>query len=391
MAPNAETKVDIDLELLRREFPPPEDGSAYLNSGSCGRKPQRALKAWSEGIARMNSNPTLYTFFDTPAWDAAKQAACELFDVPTHNLLLTNSTGQGLQLIMESFLLDPGDELVTTTHEHVITKTIWQYLKESRGIVVRQLNLEPVEGSEALCKGLLSLVTKRTKLVEVSEVDCYTGWKPDLTLLTSELESAGIPLLVDGAHSPGQIVCRPASYPLWVGSGHKWLGGPNGTGFAYVRSDLIAALKPVWLGERFYNLPKDDLTRFEWQGTADIARWPGLAEACRLTIELGTEHIAARQRQLVSYLRSRLKDLPEHQVRTAADEANSTGLFTVTWASDLVPVEDLRDALWEGYRVWTQPAYFYPNPGHGIRISCHPANTERELDRLIEALKKILK
>jgi len=391
MASNAKTKVDIDFQLLGSEFPPPEDGSIYLNSGSCGRKPRSALNAWWQGIARMNNNPTLHTFFDTPSWDAARHAACELFDVPAQNLLLTTSAGQGLQLIFESWLLKPGDELVTTTHEHGITKTVCQYLQETRGIVVRALNHEPVEGSKALCEGLLALVTDKTKLVEVSEVDCYTGWKPDLTQLVSELARAGIPLLVDGAHSPGQLLCRPARYPLWVGSGHKWLGGPNGSGFAYVRSDLIPLLKPMWLSDRFYNFPPEDLARFEWQGTADIARLLGLTEACKLNMQLGAESIAARQHQLVSHLRSRLNGLAPHQIRTPAERSTSTGMVTITWESDRVPVEDLRDTLWERYRLWTQPAYFYTNPGHGIRVSCHPANTEQELDKLIEALAEILK
>src|SRR4030095_8863698 len=158
----------------------------------------------------------------------------------------------------------------------------------------------------------------------------------------AELEGAGIPLVVDGAHAPGQVLCRPARYPLWVGSGHKWLGGPNGTGFAYVRSDLIPVLRPVWLSERFYHFPKQDLGRFEWQGTADIARWLGLAEACKLNVQLGAESIATRQRQLVSHLRSRLDSLAPHHIRTPPEQSMSTGMVTITWESDRVPGGDLR-------------------------------------------------
>jgi selenocysteine lyase/cysteine desulfurase len=199
-----------------------------------------------------------------------------------------------------------------------------------------------------------------------------------------------VPLLVDGAHAPGQGLCRPGRYPLWVGSGHKWLGGPNGTGFVYARPELVSRLEPVWLGDRFYNYSDSEILRFEYQGTADVARWLGLASACQVSLALGPEKIAERQACLVDYLRRRLIDLPAHEIRTPAVASEASGMLTATWSPQHVAVPDLREALWQRYRVWIQPDFFYGQPGHGMRISCHPANTYQDIDRLIEALSGLL-
>jgi isopenicillin-N epimerase len=375
---------------IQEQWLPASDGSIYLNNGSCGRKPKVVLDAISQGTQKLNLNPTLFTFLDTTMRNEACQAAATAFGIAPESIMLTSSTTSGLQQIAQSFLLKPGDELVTTDHEHGSWKTICKYLEETRGIVVRRYQVDPLDGSKALCQGMLELVTAKTRLVEVSEIDCFSGWRPDLTQLVDSLNKAQIPLLVDGAHSPGQGPCTPSRYPLWVGSGHKWLGGPNGTGFTYVAPHLIPLLKPVWLGDHYYDFTESNLLRFECLGTTDQVRWLGLTEALKLWLELKPEAIAQRQKELVGYLRTSLNSLPNVEIRTPNIAQESTGMVTFTWQPDEVLVPDLQQTLWSEFRIWVQPDFFYGQQGHGMRISCHPATTEHEIDRLIQSLITLL-
>jgi isopenicillin-N epimerase len=383
----AATNTALDLDLIRQEFPPAPNGEIYLNSGSCGRKPQSALNAIQRGWQLHNVNPTRMTFIDMEPREEARRAAARLLDVEPSSLLITNNTSDGLQLIMQSFLLNPGDEIVTSDHEHAVTKAICRFLRETRGIVVREFHTEPFQGSEALCKGMLELVNHKTKLVEVSEIGCLTGWRPNLDLLLESLNKANIPLLVDGAHAPGQGPCRPARYPLWVGSGHKWLGAPNGTGFAYVAPHLIPKLKPVWMDGHYYDFPDTDLTRFEARGTTDVVRLMGLTAACELHLRLDPKKIESRQFELVRYLRKRLKEIPGWTMRTPDVPGENSAMLTVTWPPGMVTVPDLRTALWDEFKIWIQPDFFFGDPGKGIRIACHMYNNENEVDKLIAALK----
>lgn len=346
---------ELDLSLVRQEFP--RGDRLYLNFGSSGVKPTSVLAAVLQGCLRLNENPTTFTFIDTEPWDAARNSAAKLLDVAPQSLMLTQNTTQGLQLIMHSFLLKPGDELVTTNHEHGSLNTIARHLEEMRGIVIRRHSVEPLDGDEAMNAGLLELVNEKTKLVVVSEISSMTGWRPNLSALISELEKRDVPFLADGAHTPGQGNARPAKYPLWVGSGHKWLGGPSGTGFAYVAPHLVPRLEPVWLGDRFYerlNESRSDLTRFESTGTCDVVRWLGLARACELYLQMGD---------------------------------GASALLTFNFPAERVKTNDLRQALWSNHRIWTQPDFLLANPGHGIRISCHYSITRDDIEEFINALR----
>src|SRR5438874_3442410 len=166
---------------------------------------------------------------------------------------------------------------------------------------------------------------------------------------------------------------------MWVASGHKWLGGPNGTGFAYAAPHLVPKLQPVLLGDHYYSFADTDLTRFESKGTSDVVRLLGLAAACELHMRLGPGKIAARQRELMRYYRERLQELPGWIMRTPDVEGENTGMVTISWPPDMVTVPDLREALWEKYQIWIQPDFYYGEPGKGMRVACHFSNSESDI------------
>lgn len=384
-------------ELISREFPRDASEVTYLNTGSCGRKPHSVLSTLQKSWLALNDNPTLTTFIETAAIERARKSASKMLGVDPATLLLTPNTTYGLQMVLSSFLLKAGDELVTTDHEHGSLYVIARYLEDTRGITVRKYNVNAFDDSEQHSLGILNSVTERTKLVAVSEIDCMTGWRPDLSLLQQGVQMLDVPLLVDGAHSPGQGPCDPSKYSLWVGSGHKWLGGPNGTGFLVAQRDWIPRLEPVAIGDRYYEkLDEDsfDLGRFEAVGTTDTAKWEGLATACDLHMELTPEAVASTQLKLMKYLRGRLQEFlrPHYRIpdRTEAEVNESTGLLAFYFDKDRVGTSDIRGWLWNKHKIWVQPDYLGSNPGYGMRVSCHISNTTEDIDKLVDALKEII-
>jgi selenocysteine lyase/cysteine desulfurase len=382
--------IDLD-EALQEQWAPHQSASIYLNTGSCGRKPKCVLAEVQEGWDRLNSNPTNFIFAETEPAEATRKEAGKLFSVPPESLMLTQNTTQALQIILQSFLLKSGDELVTTDQEHNCLYAISQYLQENRGIVTRRYKVDPFAGSKALVEGILNLVTERTRVVAVSEIFSTMGWRPQLEGLIAPLAKTRAHLLVDGAHSPGQGVVNPGRFPLWVGAGHKWLGGPNGTGFLFAQPHLVAHLQPVNIGDRFYDEYESNLQRLEWMGTTDShVRWLGLKAALELQQELGPSNLWERQLLLLKYLQKRLTELPAHQIQTPFVESELSGMLTITWEPNAVPVPDLSSHLLDRYQIAVRPDLFFGMPGHGIRISCHASNTTAEIDALIDALKETL-
>ena len=320
-------------KVVAVEFPSEMDNSIYFNTGCCGRKPTSVLAALARGHERVNANPCHNTFNDSSAIEQARRAVAALLDVNPQDIFLAVSTSNALQILLQSFLLKPGDELVTTDQEHGSLRTIARYLSERRGIVVRRYRLEDDADkldSIATCRGILNLVNEKTKLVALSALFSYSGWLPDLSQLATELKDRRIPLLADCAHGPGQILCRPAGkFPLWVGSGHKWLGGPNGSAFVYVDRDYAQALQPVSLGDTYYDkVLKNpaDLARLEGMGTSDTTRWSGLTGAIDLHLSVQAASFDY-QRGLACYLRERVEALLQPILRVN-NQYEQSGAFS---------------------------------------------------------------
>ncbi len=225
----------------------------------------------------------------------------------------------------------------------------------------------------------------------------YTGWRPDLTTLTQALEDGGVPLIADCAHGPGQMVCRPDRYPMWVGSAHKWLGAPNGTAFAYVRPALAERLLPVTLSDTYYSkrdANASDLGRLEGTGTADKARWRGLTRAIDLHLSLGVEAVVQYQIKLAAYLRHNLEATVTPLFRTnnlftvAPDEC--TSMLNFRFQPERLKVPNLQDYLWQEHKMAVQLDYLNDVPGQGMRVSCHVSNTKQEVDLLLGALAEVV-
>ncbi len=382
-------------------MPKAKDGSIYLNAGSCGRKPKQVEEAVRTGWQKLNYNPTLFTYGDAPILGSVRASAAALLKVPAHSLVLVNNTSHGLQTVIQSFLGKTGDHVVYCSYEHGSTKAMVRYLQETQGITTSEYKVGQNDDSIALCQGILQLVTAQTKLVVMSEIFSCTGWRPQLDSLIATLKDKDIPLLVDGSHAPGQIVCQPSKYPLWVGAGHKWLGGPNSTGFLYMAPHLVNQLKPVILGDRYFNKYENPLHRLEWAGTSDITRWLGLEAACGLQLELGCEAIAKRHIELQKYLRTKLESLtdrnsassplPKCEILTPNRSGEFAGMLTL-WLPDVpLTAEEFTLKMWEERKIYIAPIPvpgFLPSERNGItvRASCHMSTGEGEIDALLEAL-----
>lgn len=380
----------LDEQLLSSEWPAGIYKGIYLNSGSCGVKPKSVLTAIQNGWNKLNENPTLMTFLDSEVWDRARSAASQLCDVPADELMIIPNSTFGIQLIMQSFLLKTADEFITSDQEHRCVNTLGRYLHDTRGIVVRKHHVDAHAGSKAFCRGILDLVTSKTRLVLVSQINYLTGWRPELDELCAELKSAGIPLLVDGAHAPGQGPLKIRHYPFWITSGHKWMGGPNGVGLLKAAPEYMEKLAPLLIGDQYYEHEFALPQRLERSGTCDVVRLEGLRAAIELQLKLGPEKIANRQLALQQYLRNALKALAPGTIRTPDLDGERSAMLTIYWSNEQVKVDDLRSTLWQENQIWIQPDFASEKPGHGIRVACNVFNKESEIDALIAALHKLL-
>jgi selenocysteine lyase/cysteine desulfurase len=223
------------MEELRAEFPVLER-IAYLNAGTNGPVPRAAVDAVAEDVRRQAEDGRGgRPFFEQvlARLQELRGRVAGLLGADPTEVALTASTTDGVNAVLNALDLGPGDEVLTSDEEHPGVLAPLGAARERRGIRVRVVPF----GS------LAREVTPDTRLVACSHVSWITGRVVDLA-------GVGVPVLLDGAQGLGAVPTdvRALACDFYAASGQKWLCGPNGIGYLYVRAELAARLPAPWPG-----------------------------------------------------------------------------------------------------------------------------------------------
>jgi isopenicillin-N epimerase len=204
--------------------------------------------------------------------------------------------------------LQPGDQLLTTAHDYNAIRQILRFTAERTGaeVVVASVPF-PVESPSQVTETVLGAVTDRTRIAVIDHITSPTALVYPLEQIVPALEPE-VPVLVDGAHGPGQI---PLALDLlgaswYTGNLHKWVCAPKGAAFLHARSDHLEMTVPSVISHG-YNAAVDspgDRYRalFDWLGTDDFSAWAVTPDVLRLVGGLetgGWEAIMKRNHDLV--------------------------------------------------------------------------------------------
>ena len=221
---------------LRAEFPVFER-LAYLNTGSNGPVPRRAVEAAAESMRlQLAEGRGDRAHFEATAEriDSLRGRVAGLLGCETGEVALTGSTTDGVNAVLAALDLGPGDDVLTSDEEHPGVLAPLAALRERRGVSVRMVPVAELGGE----------VRPQTRLVACSHVSWMTGAVAD----TAALAAGPALVLLDGAQGLGAVPTNVAELgcDFYAASGQKWLCGPNGLGYLYVRGELAAELPPPW-------------------------------------------------------------------------------------------------------------------------------------------------
>jgi L-cysteine/cystine lyase len=225
-----------DPAALRSEFPVLERLS-YLNAGTNGPVPRRATDAARDSlIEQANEGRSGRPFFEAvlEAAEQVRSRVAAILGCEPDELALTGSTTDGVNTVVSGLELGPGDEVLTSDEEHPGVLAPLAGLRARRGVSVRVVPFDSIA----------SEVRPETRLVAVSHVSWVTGQVMDCRALAA----ASAPFLLDGAQSLGAIPVdvRELGCDFYAAAGQKWMCGPNGLGYLYVRGERIPELAPPW-------------------------------------------------------------------------------------------------------------------------------------------------
>ncbi|HEY0753443.1 MAG TPA: aminotransferase class V-fold PLP-dependent enzyme [Ktedonobacteraceae bacterium] len=239
------------IERIRHELPATE-ANIYFNTGTFGPLPTCAIEAMQGQLeAELRGGRLGAASFERmkETYQTTRDTLARLLNADEKEIALTANTGEGLNIISYGLNWQPGDEIITTNHEHISLLAPLYQLRARYGVVIRVADLG-LRAELPVLKAVADLVTPRTRLIAISHVTWSTGSRLDVAEVGYMGREHGIPVLIDGAQSAGAI---PLDLPalgvdFYALPGQKWLCGPDGTGALYARHEALEYVTSTYVG-----------------------------------------------------------------------------------------------------------------------------------------------
>jgi isopenicillin-N epimerase len=338
---------------LRKQFLIPAD-EVYLNNGTVGSSPAPVLRAIFEGYnecEKMAQNdPEDYPIWGYAAWNEFRDPLASFVGCTRDEIALLRNATEANSYIANGIDLKAGDEVLMTDQEHPGGEHPWNLRAKRYGIVVKKFTLpKPVLTAGDVLNRFSDGITPRTRVMFFSHITTVTGVVLPARELCALARSKGIISAVDGAHVPGMmnLNVRELGCDLYSSSPHKWLQATKGSGFLYVRDEMIDRLWNT-IATEGWDDPKLRAERFQRIGSSNVPALWGLRAAIDLASQIGMDRIERRHRQMADYI---LKEMVKRGAEswTSPEPALRCGIATV----NVPPIArmDLEKWMWTTKKI----------------------------------------
>jgi isopenicillin-N epimerase len=338
-----------------------DPGITFLNHGSYGACPAPVFARYQELQRELERNPVdfLARRFDGLMAES-RTALARFVGARAEDLVFVPNATAGLNAVIRSLRLEPGDEVLTTRHEYGAVTRTWEFAGATLVFA------EPEE--------LAAAIGPRTRAVSVSHITSPTALVLPVAEVCAAARDAGALAIVDGAHAPGQLPLDLESLgaDVYAGNCHKWLSAPKGVGFLWARPEHPRWIEPLVISWGY----GDDRTfadRHGWQGTRD----PAAALTIPAAIEAHAQFDLERCHRLAASFHDRLPPFGA----TPAPQ-----MWTTEIATDAP--DELQRRFYDEFRIEVVVREW---EGRSLlRVSIAPYNDEADVERLLDALERLI-
>jgi cysteine desulfurase/selenocysteine lyase len=388
----------LDVARARAETPGVEH-VAHLNNAGAALSPEPVLEAVFEHMRR----EATIGGYEAKAEredriEHSYDAIATLIGAQRDEIAMVENATRAWDMAFYSLNFQPGDRILTTRAEYASNYIALRQVADRTGAAL--VVVPDDEHGQVDVARLGSMHDERVKLVSLVHVPTQGGLVNPAAAVGALTRAAGVPLLLDACQSVGQMPIDVGAIgcDMLSATGRKFLRGPRGTGFLYVRRDLIEDLEPPfldlhaaeWQADGSYRI-RPDARRFEnWE--TNYATRIGLGVAVDYALEWGLEAIRSRVYALAADLRRQLDATPGVQTHDLGEERCAIVTFSVAGHS----TEEVVDALVrDGINVSLSPGIHSRldllERGFEslVRASVHYYTEPAELDRLVERVERL--
>ena len=282
--------------------------TCFLNHGSFGATPVSVLEEQSRLRKLIESDPVRFFERDyIPLMKGAVGKLSEFINANPEGLVFVKNTTEGVNTVLRSLDLKPGDEIIVTNHSYQACWNAVDFVTERSDAKTVVVDIPfRVKNEEEVVDLIMDKVTGKTVLAMIDTVTSATGLRMPFEKLVRDIQGAGVDVLLDAAHGPGivplDLIAMDAAY--CTGNCHKWICTPKGSAFLHIREDRKSLVRPLSISHG-YSFEGTDQEKFEyefgWPGTQDPTAWlciPHAIEFLGSLLDGGWQEIMDHNREL---------------------------------------------------------------------------------------------
>ena len=395
----------LDFPILNRKM----NGQrmAYLDNSATTQKPESVVRAICGYYGGCNANPHRGVYElsvkATQTYEDARKKVQKFINAKSPSeIIFTKNATESLNLVAYSYGMEnvhAGDEILITISEHHSNLVTWQMVAKAKGATLNYIYLD--DDGNLSERDINEKLNTRTKILAVTQISNVLGLKNDIKTLAAKAHEVGAVVVADGAQSVPHIPVdvQDLDVDFLAFSAHKMLG-PMGIGILYGREKILDAMHPFLTGgDMIEYVEEQDTTfaelpnKFE-AGTQNVGGAAGLSAAIDYINALGFDEIERIEKILTSYAIDELKKIPYVELYGCdSTRENKIGIVTFNIRDvhphDVATILDAEGVAIRAGHHCAQPLMKYLGQNSTCRASFYFYNTIEDVDRLIDAIKKV--
>lgn len=373
-----------------------EPETTFLNHGSYGACPLPVLAVQQQLRQQLERQPLRFFNHEwEPLIDAARAQLAEFVGADPAELVFVPNATTGVNAVLRSLQFQPGDELLTTDHAYNACRNALNFVAERSGakVIVAKIPF-PITSEQEAIAAITSQLSSRTRLLLLDHVTSQTGLILPIAEIIRHCQTAGVEVLVDGAHAPGMLPLdlQTLGATYYTGNCHKWMCAPKGSAFLYVQQDKQPKIRPLTISHGA-NSPRRDRSRFhlefDWIGSDDPTAYLSVPAAIQFMgscLPGGWSALMAHNHQMA---------IAARQILCAALDLDLPSPEAMIGSLAVVPLPDgsdtqLQTALMQQFAIEVPIIPWPAAPHRVLRISAQIYNTLNQYQYLASALTALL-